>query len=79
MSAKITNIGPHGVWLFVRDKEYFLPYDQFPWFRDAKVGEILEVELLHETHLYWPALDVDLTVESIENPDAYPLVSKQPL
>ena len=60
----------------VRGKEYFLPHDDFPWFRDAKLSEILRVELLHESHLYWPDLDVDLSVESLEHPDRYPLVCK---
>ena len=27
-------------------------------------------------HLRWPALDVDLTLDSIVNPEAYPLVSR---
>jgi hypothetical protein len=27
-------------------------------------------------HLYWPDLDVDLAVESIRNPERFPLVSR---
>jgi hypothetical protein len=27
-------------------------------------------------HLYWPDLDIDLAVESIEHPERYPLVSR---
>ena len=27
-------------------------------------------------HLYWPQLDADLSVESIRNPLAFPLISK---
>jgi len=27
-------------------------------------------------HLHWPDLDVDLSVESIEHPERYPLTSK---
>jgi hypothetical protein len=29
-----------------------------------------------ENHLYWPELDVDLSVDSLRNPQAFPLVSK---
>jgi hypothetical protein len=29
-------------------------------------------------HLYWPDLDVDLAVESIEHPERFPLVSRAP-
>jgi hypothetical protein len=27
-------------------------------------------------HLYWPTLDVDLSVESLRHPERYPLVSR---
>jgi hypothetical protein len=40
------------------------------------VGQLLNVELPQPHHLYWPDIDVDLAVESIENPGAFPLVSK---
>ncbi len=73
-AVEVTHISPHGLWLLVADKEYFLPYDQFPWFREARLREIQDVELLHGSHLHWPVLDVDLCLESIENPEGYPLV-----
>ena len=72
--VEVSNIDQHGFWLLVADKEYFLPYADFPWFRRATVDQILNVELLHEDHLHWPALDVDLSVRSLRDPDAYPLV-----
>ena len=71
--AEITNISQHGFWLFLDDRELFLPFEEFPWFRDAPVGAILKVERPQPHHLYWPDLDVDLCVESIEDPDSYPL------
>jgi hypothetical protein len=60
----------------VDGKEYFLPFDAFPWFRDATVAQISSIERLSESHLHWPELDVDLTLESIEHPERFPLVSK---
>jgi len=72
----VTNIDSHGLWLFVKEKEYFLPYEDYPWFRDAKVSDIINVQLLRGAHLYWPALDVDLSVESIENPGKFPLIAE---
>jgi tRNA nucleotidyltransferase/poly(A) polymerase len=53
----------------------FLSFRQFPWFADATIAQLSKVErpLLH--HLYWPELDVDLHLESIERPESYPLVS----
>lgn len=71
---EVTSISGQGVWVFVMDREYFLPFDDFPWFRDAKVGDIMEVELQHGHHLRWETLDVDLELESLADPEKYPLV-----
>ena len=69
----MTNIDRHGLWLYVGGKEYFLPYEEYPWFRDAKVCDVLNVELLHEQHLHWPSVDGDLSLASLADPDAFPL------
>jgi hypothetical protein len=45
----------------------------FPWFREATIREITNVQLPSPHHLYWPDLDIDLAVESIEHPEKYPL------
>jgi len=74
--AEVTNVSVHGFWVFVGDRELFVPFEHFPWFRDASIGAITKVELPSPHHLYWPDLDVDLAVESIEHPEKYPLVSK---
>ncbi len=74
--VEVTNIDTHGIWIIVRDKEYFLSHADFPWFHKANVEDILNVELHHDTHLFWPALDVDLTVDSLETPGKYPLVAE---
>ena len=73
--VEITNISKHGVWLLLENEELFLPYSEFPWFRDATVGKILHVELPSSNHLYWPELDVDLAVESVRRPEQFPLIS----
>lgn len=75
--VEVTNISQHGFWLFLEEKESFLPFDQFPWFKDAPVASILNVQLLNERHLYWPDLDVDLHVDSIEHPERFPLISSE--
>jgi len=64
-----------GIWMLVKDTEYFLPYKEFPWFADAKLSDIYDVKLLHNTHFYWPKLDVDLDVDSLINLEKYPLIS----
>ena len=74
--AEVTNIDTHGIWVYVTGREYFLPYADYPWFRDAKVSDLVNVELLHGVHLHWPSLDVDLAVDSLEDPARYPLTAK---
>ena len=72
--VEVLNIDVHGIWLYAQGKEYFLPHDEFPWFKDAIVADILNVELQHGFHLYWPALDVDLDLHSLEDTSETPLV-----
>ena len=74
--VEVTNISRQGFWLLLRDEELFLPFAEFPWFRDVPGCRILHVELPAENHLYWPEMDVDLAVESVRNPDRFPLVSR---
>ena len=72
---EVTNISAHGFWLLLADREVFVPFDEFPWFRNAPVSAILNLQLLRPDHLYWPDIDVDLTVESIEHPERHPLIA----
>jgi hypothetical protein len=74
--VEVTNVSPHGFWLLIDDEERFLAFDDFPWFRDASIAELTNVKLPGPQHLYWPDLDVDLAVDSIEHPQRYPLVSR---
>jgi hypothetical protein len=73
---EVTNVSRHGLWLLVGDEELFLPFEQFPWFRDASIEEISVVERQTADHLHWSRLDIDLSVESIRNPAAFPLVAR---
>jgi hypothetical protein len=73
---EVTNISPHGIWLLAADEELFLSFEEFPWFKEARVSAILHVDCPHPGHFYWPDMDVDLTLESIRHPERYPLVSK---
>ncbi|HEV7683364.1 MAG TPA: DUF2442 domain-containing protein [Pyrinomonadaceae bacterium] len=76
LEAEVTQIDRQGIWILIGNKESFLPFEKFPWFRNAAVGAIHNVEPLNERHLYWPELDIDLAVESIEHPERFPLVAK---
>ena len=74
--VEVLNISQHGFWLFLNGEEHFLPFEHFPWFKEGSIAAILNVELLHGRHLYWPDLDIDLEVDSITEPEKYPLVSR---
>jgi hypothetical protein len=70
---EITNISVNGIWLLTMNQELFMSYDDFPWFKDAPIGKILNVEETQPGHFYWPDLDVDLSVDIIEHPENFPL------
>jgi hypothetical protein len=74
--VEVTNLSKHGFWLLIDARELFAPFEAFPWFRQASVDQILNVEMPGPNHLFWPDLDIDLAVDSIENPAAFPLVSR---
>jgi len=76
LAVEVTNISAHGVWLLAHDKELFMSYEDFPWFKEQPVKNILNVEEQTFGHFYWPDLDVDLTIEIIEHPERFPLKAR---
>ena len=74
--VEVTHISRHGFWLLLDREELHLPFEAFPWFRRATIAELTDVEWPSDDHLYWPQLDVDLSVASIRDPSAFPLVSR---
>ena len=75
-AVEVTNISPHGFWILLGGREIFVDFAKFPWFLEASVAKISHVEWPSEDHLYWPDLDIDLSVRSIEHPEEFPLVSQ---
>jgi hypothetical protein len=75
-AAEVTNVSVYGFWLLLPQGEYFVPVAEFPWFREAPIGKLVNVTMPAAHHLYWPDLDIDLAVESILHPVRFPLVSK---
>lgn len=75
-AVELANVSSHGLWLLIDEREHYLPFDLFPWFREASIGQLSRIERPTREHLYWPDLDVDLTLDSIQRPEAYPLVSR---
>jgi len=73
-TVEVSRISAHGFWLLIGEREYFLGFEQNPWFRDATVGHILNVKLLHGRHLHWPDIGVDLELGALADPAVFPLV-----
>jgi hypothetical protein len=72
------HITPFGIWLLVSDREYYASFENFPWFKGARVEDVFNVEIPHPGHLFWPTLDIDLSLEVLEYPDRFPLIAKTP-
>ncbi len=75
-APEVTHVSKHGFWLLWADVEMLLPFEKFPWFRQATIDQISHVEAPTPERFYWPDLDIDLSVESIRHPEAFPLVSR---
>ena len=76
LAAEVTNVSKHCFWLLLGNEELAVSFAEFPWFKKATIEQLSDVQRPSEDHLYWPQLDVDLSVKSIRQPGAFPLVSK---
>ena len=74
LDVEVTQITLNGIWVLAKDTEYFLSYQEFPWFEKGTVAQIHHVQLLHGFHLRWPDLDVDLHLDSLKDTEKYSLV-----
>jgi len=75
--VRILSINAEGVSLSVSGKVYFISYDRVPWFRNARVSEVLNVSMMGRMGIRWEDLDVDLEIDSLEHPEKYPHVVKR--
>ena len=75
LAPEVTHISKHGFWLLLANEEFLIPFEKFPWFRQATIDQISDVQAPTKNHLYWPSLDIDLSVDSIRNPENFPLIS----
>jgi hypothetical protein len=66
--AEVTTIHRHGFWLQCGEEELYLPFVEFPLFEYATVAQICHIECVTSNRLYWPALELDLSLDVIRNP-----------
>jgi Protein of unknown function (DUF2442) len=77
VNPEVLGLTPHALWMLVGDREFMLDFVTFPWFAQASIQQVCNVQLLHGQHLHWPDLDVDLHLESLQHPERFPLLANQ--
>jgi hypothetical protein len=71
--SQITNIEQDGFWLLTLDGEFFVPFERYPIFEQARLSQIFNFrESFGDFH--WDELDVDIEMEALKHPEQYPLV-----
>lgn len=76
LDVEVTKVSAIGIRVSIGERELFASFGDFPWFEEASICELAAVERPSPNHLFWPELDIDLTVDSLERPQRYPLVSR---
>ena len=72
--AKVLTITANGILLSIPEGDFFLNYKDYPWFRNAPINQVFDVEMEGDYAVRWNALDVDLEIESILHPERYPMI-----
>ena len=75
-SVKVYAIISNGIMIEAFGNDYFLSYNSNPWFENAKINDVFNVEPVGNIGVRWDALDVDLAIESLKHPEKYPLIAK---
>jgi len=75
-SVKVHAIVSNGITVEAFGNIYFLPYTSNPWFENAKISDVFNIQPVGNIGIRWDTLDVDLAIESLKYPDKYPLVMK---
>lgn len=75
--VKVLSITADGVFITAFGKDYFLSFNRLPWFKDAKVSDIMNVRNIGTMGIRWDSMDVDLELDSLIHPEKYPLIVKR--
>ena len=76
-SVSVLMINGQGIMITVGGRDYFWSYNRIPWMREASIKDVLNVQMCGDEAIEWPALDVDLEIESLRHPERYPLLIKR--
>ncbi len=75
-NVEVPNVSEHDFWLLLGTEELFVPFADFPWFKDVPSAKLANAQRPQPHHLHWPDLDIDLAVDSIRDPAKFPLIAK---
>jgi len=75
-SVKVNAVMSNGIVVEVMGSSFFLPCNSNPWFEKAAIADVFNVEMVGKTGIRWDRLDVDLAIDSLQNPEKYPLIAK---
>lgn len=73
--SKVLSITGQGILITIKEGDFFLNYKSYPWFKNAKINEVLNIKRDQEA-IYWDSLGVEIEIDSILNPQNYPLIAK---
>jgi hypothetical protein len=63
-----------GFLILVEEKEYFVPFREYPAFKDASVNQILNSTYNPPAQLCWESLDIDIELQALSSPEDFPPV-----
>jgi hypothetical protein len=69
--SEVTNISSSGFWLLVEDREYFVPFEDYPAFKKATVEQIYQFQQLNPEQFHWEELDIDIELNALKHPEQY--------
>lgn len=75
-ACNVTGINDLGLWVLVIDKEYFIPFSDYPGFKDSSVNQILSIRFHPPSQLHWKEIDIDIELDALSQPSSFPLIFK---
>jgi hypothetical protein len=75
-TCKVKFVTQEGFSLELNDKEYFLSFADYPYFKQIPAFDIFNVEVDEYKDLRWDKYDIDLCEDIIKEPSKYPLKMK---
>lgn len=76
MNYELTNINSVGFYLLIENKEYFVPFNEYPVFKTIPLHDIFEMTLLSPEQIYWEKHDIDIELSALKTPHLFTLSYK---